>query len=122
MHHFSLHLQPMSSSTQGSGEHVRGRVMSRRAGMTLVSCSPPPSFVWSGGAWDMLVVAEGQGQVPGWEVSLSGKELSDEQHLSTISQQVLGQRVVYSVGLSKRRLSVRRLDHSKVTCHLREGD
>ena len=70
----------------------------------------------------MLVVAEGQGQVPGWEVSLSGKELSDEQHLSTISQQVLGQRVVYSVGLSKRRLSVRRLDQSKVTCHLREGD
>ena len=28
----------------------------------------------------MLEVAEGQGPVPGWEVSLSGKELSDEQH------------------------------------------
>ena len=41
----------------------------------------------------MLVVAVVRGGYLDGKVGLSGKELSDEQHLSTIPQRVLGQRV-----------------------------
>ena len=55
--------------------------MSRRAGVTvtvieLLACCQSLYGVMDAGY--MLAAADGQGLVPGWEFSLSGKELSDE--------------------------------------------